>query len=165
MRNRSCKVIGGPGSRSAGPGSPDTIREETIMPSPTVDVHVALPAFCDTAGTCGSIGPNAVFLDDLAVQFDAAAGAQVLDDVPVDGRLVRALEEFEPPAERDVDGAVHLLVEVDVPHVPVHAWVAADAQLADAAGAVVGVERLEQKAFLALGGRIDHAAFREAKAN
>jgi hypothetical protein len=44
----------------------------------------------------GSVDPDAVFLDDLAVQLDAAAGAQVLDDVPVDGGRVRTPRYSKP---------------------------------------------------------------------
>src|SRR5678815_4967210 len=112
-----------------------------------------------------SVDPDAVFLDDLAVQLDAAAGAQVLDDVPVDGGRVRTPEVLEASAERDVDGAVHFFVEVDVADVAVDAGIAADAQLADAAGTFIGVERLEQEVFFGCSGGIDDPALREAKTN
>src|SRR4249919_1254270 len=105
----------------------------------------------------GSGDPDAVFLHDLAVELDASAGTEVLDDVPVDRRLVRAADVVEAEAERDVDRAVHLLVEVDVPHAAVDAGVAADPELADPARPCVGVERLEQEVFFAVGGRLDDA--------
>ena len=65
-------------------------------------------------------------------------------------------ETFVPPrnsavAEREVDGSVHLFVEVDVPHVAVNAGVAADPELADAARAFVGVECFDQEVFFAVG--------------
>ena len=66
-------------------------------------------------------------------------------------------ETFAPPrnvaavAEREVDGSVHLFVEVDVPHVAVNAGVAADPELADAARAFVGVECFDQEVFFAVG--------------
>src|SRR5687768_4670224 len=61
--------------------------------------------------------PHAVLLHHLAVELDPAARAQVLDDVPVDRRLVLAAEIGHPVSERDVDRAVHLLVEERVLHV------------------------------------------------
>ena len=94
--------------------------------------------------------PAAVFLHDLAVELDAPTKTEVLDDVPVDRRDVRAAEEL-PVAEREVDGSVHLFVEVDVPHVAVNAGVAADPEFADAARAFVGVECFDQEVFFAVG--------------
>src|SRR5215211_6409885 len=113
----------------------------------------------------GSGDPDAVFLHDLSIELDASAGTEVLDDVPVDRRLVPPADVVEAEAERDVDGAVHLLVEVDVPHVAGDPGVAADPELADPAGALVGVERLEQEVFFALRGRLDDPALREAEAD
>src|SRR4030095_14067215 len=56
--------------------------------------------------------PRGAFLPDFAVQFDAAAvAAHVLDDVPVDLAVVRAAHLGEAVAQRQVDGAVDLLVE------------------------------------------------------
>src|SRR6476620_2924907 len=104
------------------------------------------PAF----GCCVSGDPDAVFLHDLAVELDAPTKTEVLDDVPVDRRDVRAAEEL-PVAEREVDGSVHLFVEVDVPHVAVNAGVAADPELANAARAFVGVECCDQEVFFAVG--------------
>src|SRR2546423_543334 len=71
------------------------------------------PAF----GCCGSGDPDAVFLHELAVELDAPTETEVLDDVPVDRRDVRAADGVETGAEREVDGSVHLFVEVDIPHV------------------------------------------------
>ena len=53
-------------------------------------------------------------------------------------------EVGQPVAEREVDGAVDLLVEERVPHVARDPGVAADPELAEAARALVAVERLEQ---------------------
>src|SRR5215210_6567184 len=58
--------------------------------------------------------PGAVLLNALAVEPDLAAVPQLLDDVPVDGALVRAAEEREAGPDREVDGAVDLLVEESV---------------------------------------------------
>src|SRR3954447_6289132 len=111
----------------------------------------------------GSGDPDAVFLHDLAVELDAPTDTEVLDDVPVDRRDVRAADGVEAVAEREVDRSVDLFVEVDVPHVAVDAGVAADPELADAARAFVGVECFDQEVLFAAGRRINDAAFREAK--
>src|SRR5215212_9956341 len=71
------------------------------------------------SGAAVSGDPDAVFLHDLAVELDAPTETEVLDDVPVDRRDVRAADVVEAVAERKVDGSFHLLVEVDVPHVAV----------------------------------------------
>src|SRR4030095_6047186 len=107
--------------------------------SEPAELHASSLSASDAGGRTpaapyGLVDPDAVVLDDLAVQFDVAAGAQVLDDVPVDSGRVRAPEVFEASAERDVDGAVHFFVEVDVARVAVDAGIAADAPLADWAG-------------------------------
>src|SRR5579871_6342130 len=107
--------------------------------------------------------PDAVLLHDAAVELDPAALPQVLHDVPVDVRLVAAAEVGEARSEGDVDGAVDLLVEVDVADVAVDAGVAADAELADAARAGVGVERVQQVRLLGLGRRVDDDAALEAE--
>src|SRR3954468_14049620 len=98
----------------------------------------------------GSGDPDAVFLHDLAVELDASAETEVLHDVPVDRRDVRAADVVEAVTEREVDGAVHLLVEVDVPHVAVNAGVAANPELANAARAFVGIECVDQEVFFAV---------------
>ena len=95
-----------------------------------------------------SVQPRPVLLHDLAVELDPPALAQVLDDVPVDRALVRAAEPRDARAEREVDGAVDLLVEERVPHVPRDPGVAADPELAEPARALVGVEQLEEELLL-----------------
>src|SRR5207342_3030163 len=55
--------------------------------------------------------PYAVFLDDLAVELDPPAVPELLDHVPVDPARVHAADLREPGADREVDGARHLLVE------------------------------------------------------
>ena len=71
----------------------------------------------------------------------------------------------KPPPSATCTVPFIFFVEVDVAHVAVDAGIAADAQLADAAGTVIGVERLEQEVFFDRGGGIDDPAFREAKTN
>ena len=88
---------------------------------------------------------------------------QVLDDVPVDRRLVRAAHVGEAEAEREVHRAVDLLVEVHVAHVARDAGVGTDPELADAPRALVGVERLEQERLLGVGGGVDDPSALEAQ--
>src|SRR5919197_1840728 len=127
-------------------------------------VRVALPrGVCSSHQPRAESGdPDAVFLHDPAVELDAPTETEVLHDVPVDRRDIRAADGVETRADREVDGSVHLFVEIDVPHVAVNAGVAADPELADAARALVGVERLDQEVLFAIGRRINDAAFREA---
>src|SRR5581483_12226014 len=71
----------------------------------------------DTSGECPQTRldqPGAVLLDDVAVQLDAPAAAQVLDHVPVERADVLAADVRVALAERHVDRAGHLLVEEDV---------------------------------------------------
>src|SRR5581483_11720541 len=96
-----------------------------------------------------------------AVDLDPAALAEVLDDVPVDRALVRAADRRVARAEREVDRPVHLLVEERVAHVPADPGVAADAELAEAARARVGVDRREERLLADLGGGVDDAAAAE----
>ena len=65
--------------------------------------------------------------------------------------LVRAAGLGIGAAEREVDGAADLLVEEDRADRAVDAEVRADAELAEEAGAVVGVERRLQVGVAALG--------------
>ena len=76
-----------------------------------------------------------------------------------------AAELGDAVAEREVDGAVDLLVEEGVLHVARDAGVAADPELAEAPRALVGVERLEQEVLVRLGGRVDDPAALEAQAD
>src|SRR5690348_5015205 len=87
--------------------------------------------------------PHAVLLDDVAVEQDLSARAQVLDDVPVDLALVRAADVREAVPKRQVDRAVDLLVEQRVLHEARDARVAADAELAEPARALVPVQHSE----------------------
>ena len=64
-------------------------------------------------------------------------------------------------ADREVDGAADLLVEEDRADRAVDAEVGADAELAEEAGAGVGLERRLQVGVAALGLRADHAALAE----
>ena len=93
--------------------------------------------------------PPPVLLDDLAVELDPAAGPEVLDHVPVDGAHVRAAECGKPvPIARWIvpsifsSKSVFFMCALD-------ARVAADAELAEPARALVGVERAEQELLVA----------------
>src|SRR6476646_4227307 len=100
--------------------------------------------------------PAAAFLHGFAVQLDARAlVAHLLDDVPVELADVRAAHVGQAVAEREVDGAVDLLVEERVLHVPRDAGIAADPELAEAAGALVEVELLEQELLVRLRRGVD----------
>ena len=83
-----------------------------------------------------------VLLERLAVDLDPAAPAQVADQVGVDGALVLAAGLRVARADRHVDGAADLLVEQDVAGAAVDPVVGADPELAEPAGALVGVEQL-----------------------
>src|SRR5207244_11407151 len=99
--------------------------------------------------------PLAVLLDELAVDPELAPAAQVLDHVPVDGAPVAAAEVGEAGADREVDGAVDLLVEERVLHVPPDAAVAADPELAEPARTLVRLEHGEQEVAAVLGAGLD----------
>src|SRR5581483_8500709 len=107
--------------------------------------------------------PSTVLLDDLAVQLDPPAAAELLDHVPVDRAPVLAADEREAGADREMDGAVDLLVEERVPRVPLDPGVAADPELAEAARALVGVERGEQELLVPRRRRVDDLARLEAQ--
>src|SRR2546430_16292215 len=89
--------------------------------------------------------PFSALLHDLSIQFEPPALAQVLDDVPVHLADVLAADLGEAVAQRQVDGAVDLLVEERVLHVPRDARVAADSELAEPPGALVAVADLAQE--------------------
>ena len=73
----------------------------------------------------------------------------------MDRRAVDSAEIGVAVPEREVDRAVHLLVEERVLHVARDAGVAADPELAEPARARVGVERLYQGILVRLGRRVD----------
>src|SRR5205823_6309682 len=102
--------------------------------------------------------PFPVLLDDFAVAQELPARAQVLDHVPVDDALVLAAERREARADREVDGAVDLLVEERVLHVALDAAVAADPELAEDACTFVAVERLEEDVLAPRRRSLDDAA-------
>ena len=99
--------------------------------------------------------------DRVAVGAQPPALAQIADQVPVHDRLVRAAGLRIRLAEREVDGAADLLVEQDRADRAVDPEVGADPELAEDAGAVVGVERRLQVGVAALGARGHHAALAE----
>src|SRR5690606_23691042 len=93
------------------------------------------------------------------------APAEVADHVPVDRGLVDAAGLGVGLAHGEVDGAADLLVEEDLAGPVGDAEVGADPELAEAAGALVGVEHLDQELLAALGGRVDDLAALEAEAD
>src|SRR4029079_5143553 len=101
--------------------------------------------------------PRTVLLDNLAVELDPRAGhPQVLDDVPVDAGRGGPADVRHTVAQRKVHRSVDLLVEERVAHVPGDARVAADAELAEAPRAGVGVEHLDEVRLGRLPGRVHH---------
>ena len=96
---------------------------------------------------------RAVLLERLAVDLDPAAPAQVADQVGVDGALVLPAALRVAGPDRHVHGAADLLVEQDVAGPAVDPVVGADAELAQAARALVGVEQADQVLLAALGAR------------
>src|SRR5829696_5134776 len=117
------------------------VRIDTCHPSWTAMHRRTISrAYSSTRGSRidGLEQPRPVALDDLAVQPELAPRAQVLDDVPVPGALVDSARHRVRTTEGEVDGAVDLLVEQRVLHVPRDPRVAADAELAEHAGAGVG---------------------------
>ena len=102
--------------------------------------------------------PGAVALHDFTVDAQLAAGAQVLDHVPVHGALVLAAGVRVARAHREVHRAGDLLVEEDVPGEAGDPRVAAQAELAQSAGALVRREHLLQKLLALLGARLDDLA-------
>jgi hypothetical protein len=89
--------------------------------------------------------PGTLALDDDAVEIDPTPRqAEILDEIPVDRRLIDAAEIGVAVADGEVHGPVHLLVEQRVLHVPRDPGVAADPELTEPAGALVGVQRLDQ---------------------
>src|SRR5581483_11247857 len=111
----------------------------------------------DVSGECPQTRldqPGPVLLDDLAVQLDPPALAQILDQVPVERADVLAADVRVALTERHVDRAGHLLVEEDVARRARDPLVAADPELADEARAVVHRQRREQRLLALLGVRV-----------
>src|SRR3990170_1917985 len=88
--------------------------------------------------------------DELAVRIDLAVLAQVADEIPVEARHVQTARLGECRSEREVHRAADLLVEEDVPGVPVDLVVEAEGSLAEHARAFDLEERLQVG--VALGG-------------
>ena len=81
----------------------------------------------------------------------------------MDGRLVDAAGFGVAAADRHVDGAADLLVEEHLEGAAVDPVVGADAELAEAAGSLIGVEQLDQVLLAPLGARVDNLAGLEAQ--
>src|SRR5215218_806522 len=104
---------------------------------------------------------SAVALHDLAVGGQRPARPEVADHVPVDRAVVRPARLGIGAAERQVDRAADLLVEQDRPDRAVDAGVRPDPDLAQPAGAGVGIQRREEVVVAALGAGVDDAALAE----
>src|SRR3954452_10232244 len=102
-----------------------------------------------------------VLLDRDPIGRQAAAFAQVADEIPVPSALVAPAGLRVRAAQREVHGAADLLVEEDRADRAVDAEVRPDADLAQAPRARVGVERLAQVALAALRARLDDLAVAE----
>src|SRR5436190_1691697 len=102
------------------------------------------------------VRPEAVAHADDALDLveRCAALAKVADHVPVNGRVVHAAGLGVARAQRQVERAADLLVEQDLLGAGLDPVVRADPELSEAAGAVVGVERLEQQLLAGVGARV-----------
>src|SRR3954447_16462791 len=105
----------------------------------------------------------AVALELLPVHDDGSAAAEVEHHVPVHRRVVLAARLRIARADRHVHRAADLLVEEDLLRAGGDAVVRADAELAKAAGAVVGVKHLDEEVLPALGGGVHDPAVLEAE--
>src|SRR2546423_8424183 len=83
---------------------------------------------------------RAVALDLRPVHVDGATTAQVADEVPVHSRLVDAAGLRVAGADRHVHRATDLLVKQDLLRTGRDPVIGADAELAEPARSVVGVE-------------------------
>src|SRR5439155_1851787 len=108
--------------------------------------------------------PASVLLHEHAVRVELPVAAKILDDVPVDAAHIRAAGGAVGVADREVDGAVDLLVEADVLREALDARVAADAELAEPARAFVGIERSQQEGLAAAPSRARSARARKRTA-
>src|SRR5262249_14936586 len=116
-----------------------------------------------TQSRAGLQSPYAVLLDDLAVDLEPTAASQVLDHVPVDGAPVEAAHCADSRTDREVDRAVHLLVEQRVLGVALDPGVAADPELTEPACPLVGVERGDQVVLVQSCGGVDDLSALEAE--
>src|SRR5690606_33345921 len=96
---------------------------------------------------------------------DAAALAQVADEIGVNGALVAPAALRVGGPDRQVHGAADLLVQQHVASAPVDAVVRADPELAEPAGALVGVEEPDEILLAALRRSVDDLPGLEAKAH
>src|SRR5688500_10159071 len=106
----------------------------------------------------------AVLADEAVVEVDFAAadfGGLHEDDVPVDGGVVAVVGFLVGLAGGEVDGAGDLFVEENVLHGLRHVGVETDRELADVAGAFVGVEELGEPFGVGAGGLYDAAVLEE----
>src|SRR5439155_20002021 len=108
--------------------------------------------------------PLAALLHELPVSVELPAVPEILDDVPVDCAHVRPPGEGVRVADGEMDRAVDLLVEREVPAVALDTGVAADPELAEPARALVRVEHREQERLTTARGRLDDAAAFEQEA-
>src|SRR5919109_1182148 len=99
--------------------------------------------------------------EHVAVGGQPSALAQVADEVPVQRRRVLAAGLGVRAAEREVHRAADLLVEEDRARRPVDPEVRPDAELAEEAGAGLGLERAAEGVLPGVGPRADDLAVAE----
>ena len=98
---------------------------------------------------------EAVVADEFAVEVDRAAavlGALDIDHVPVDLGAVAIVGQLVGLAGGEVEGAADFLVEEDVAHRLEDVGIEGEGELADEAGAFVGIEDFVQAPGVAAGG-------------
>src|SRR5439155_17372332 len=108
-RRAICSITASTSGRASG-----VARTDTCHPGCTpTHRSTSRRAYSSTRGSRMRRGehPLAVPLHDLAVEVQLPAAAQVLDDVPVDRAVVRPARDGVAAPEREVHGAVDLLVE------------------------------------------------------
>src|SRR5262245_13950419 len=97
--------------------------------------------------------PLSVLHDDASIRGDPPAAAGVDDQVPVEGRFVRAPRLGIALPEREVNSATDLLVVKDAPREPVDSPVQPEPELAEPASPGVEVEHRGQVILASLGTR------------
>lgn len=99
--------------------------------------------------------PFSVFEDEATIGEDASLGAEVEDEVPVEGGCVDPAGLGVGLSEREVDGAADFLVVEDASGESVDAGVESDAELADSTGSGVEFEHGAEVGFVGFGAGAD----------
>src|SRR5512143_1349930 len=103
--------------------------------------------------------------DRLPVEVEFSARQEILDHVPVDGRVVLPARLRVGAADGEVDRPSHLLVHQDVAGKAGHSRVRPDPEFAQPAGARVGGEHLLQVRLVLFGGCLDDLSLAEGQAD